>query len=205
MYIKEEVSNTLIIEKSRFIAYLKPCFSEQEYKDLLKEIRKHHHDANHVCSAFISDMIKRSSDDGEPSGTAGVPILSVLEKNNINHTACYVVRYFGGIKLGAGGLIRAYGQSCSDALNIAKLVEDVEYNEYSLVLTYELANKVNHVLEKETFNLNREYGENVKYTYLSNDDKLIEKIAEITSGIKPIYIGNKTVQKDIIKSWIYYR
>lgn len=197
MYIKEGVNNTLVIEKSRFIAYLKPCFSEEEYKEFLKEIKKAHYDATHVCSAFINDNVKRSSDDGEPSGTAGVPILSVLEKNNINHIAALVVRYFGGIKLGAGGLIRAYGSAVSEALKIAKLVEDVEYSKFELTLPYDLANKVNHLIEKEGININKEYDEEVKYTYLSNDEKLIEKIAELTSGIKPILIGKEVVQKDV--------
>lgn len=197
MYIKEEVNNTQIVEKSRFIAYLRPCFSEDEYKDFLKEIKKKHYDATHVCSGFINDSIKRSSDDGEPSGTAGVPILSVLEKNNLNHTAALVVRYFGGIKLGAGGLIRAYGSAVSNALSIAKLVEDVEYPKYELVLSYDLANKVNHLLDKEGINVIKEYGENVKFTYLSDNEKLIDKIAEITSGIKPNYIGKEVIQKDV--------
>lgn len=197
MYIKESVNHTLIIEKSRFIAYLMPCFSEDEYKEFLKSIKKKHYDADHVCSAFINDNVKRSSDDGEPSGTAGVPILSVLEKNNLNHIAALVVRYFGGIKLGAGGLIRAYGQAVSDALSIAHFVEDVEYQKYELTLTYDLANKVNRLIEKEALNINKEYEENVKYTYLSNDERLIEKIAEVTSGIKPILIGKEVIQKDV--------
>lgn len=197
MHIKEEVNNTLIIEKSRFIAYLRPCFNEEEYKEFLKEIKKKHYDASHVCSGFISDNIKRSSDDGEPAGTAGVPILNVLEKSNLNNTACLVVRYFGGIKLGAGGLIRAYGSAVSDALKIAKLVEDVTYPKYELSLSYDLANKVDYLINKEAIHINKEYDEKVKYTYLSNNDSLIDKIAEITSGIKPICVGKETVQKDV--------
>lgn len=197
MYIKEASFNTIIIEKSKFIAYLKPCFSDEEYKNYIKEIKKKHYDANHVCSGFINDNIKRSSDDGEPSGTAGVPILSTLEKSNINHTAAFVVRYFGGIKLGAGGLIRAYTQAVSDAIKVSHFVNDIEYNKYELILNYELANKVNYLLEKETINLNTKYDENVTFTYLSNDDNLINKIMEITSGIKPVFIQKEVIQKDV--------
>lgn len=197
MYIKEEVNSTLIIEKSRFIAYLKPCFSEDEYKDYLKEIRKKHYDADHVCSAFISNNIKRSSDDGEPSGTAGVPILSVLEKHELNNTAALVVRYFGGIKLGAGGLVRAYGTSVSEALNIAHLVKDVEYNKYELTLPYDLANKLQYLLNNKTLNLQTKYDEQVTFTYLSNDEKLIDNIMEVTSGIKPTLLGKELVQVDV--------
>lgn len=197
MYIKESVNNTFIIEKSRFIAYLKPCFSEDEYKEFLKDIRKAHYDADHVCSGFIHENIKRSSDDGEPSGTAGVPILSVLEKNNLDHTACLVVRYFGGIKLGAGGLIRAYGTAVSEALKLAKLVEDVSLPQYELTLSYDVANKVDYLINKEAINIEKEYGEYVKYTYLSDNQKLIDKIAEVTSGIKPVYIKDVVIQKDV--------
>ena len=107
MYPKEESTYTQTIEKSKFIAYLKPCFSEDEYKEYLKTIKKKHYDASHVCSAFLSDSIERSNDDGEPSGTAGVPMMNALKKNGINNAVALVVRYFGGIKLGAGGLIRA--------------------------------------------------------------------------------------------------
>lgn len=197
MYIREQITNTIIIEKSKFIAYLKPCFNEDEYKDFLKEIKKKHYDSDHVCSGFISKNIKRSSDDGEPSGTAGIPILSTLEKKNLDNTAALVVRYFGGIKLGAGGLVRAYGEAVSEALKNAKYVEDVVFNKYELTLSYDLANKLTHILEKETTNLNIKYDEKVIFTYLSNDERLIEKIKEITSGLVPILIGKETVQKDV--------
>lgn len=197
MYIKEETVFTQTIEKSRFIAYLKPCFSLEEYKEYLKTIKKKHYDANHVCSGFISDNIKRSNDDGEPSSTAGVPILSVLEKNNINHTAALVVRYFGGIKLGAGGLIRAYGSTVSECIKQAHFVEDEEYQQYELKLSYDLANKVNYLLTKETINLEIEYGEDVLFKYLSNDLKLIDKITEVTSGIKPLPTNKVMIQKDV--------
>lgn len=200
MYIKEETTATIIIEKSKFIAYLKPCFSEQEYKDYLKEIKKKYYDCSHVCSGFIANNIKRSSDDGEPSGTAGVPILSVLEKNNLNNTVCLVVRYFGGIKLGAGGLIRAYSQAVSLALSSAKLVEDVSYNKYEIKLPYDIANKLEYLLNNNAVNLKTSYDETVTFTYLSNDEKLIDKIKEITSGIGPSLIGTEVIQKDIINS-----
>lgn len=197
MYPKQEAINTIIIEKSKFITYIKPCFSEDEYKDYLKQIKKKHYDATHVCSAFIGTNVKRSTDDGEPSGTAGIPIVSALEKANMINTCCLVVRYFGGIKLGTGGLIRAYSSSCSEALKVATIVEDVEFNKYELKLSYELANKIDYILNKEAINLNKEYDADVTFTYLSNDEKLIDKIKEITSGIKPSYIGKEVIQKEV--------
>lgn len=197
MYIKESLTNTIVIEKSKFITYLYPISFEDEYKTILKEIRKKHYDADHVCSAFILKNTRKSSDDGEPSGTAGVPILSTLQKNDLENIAAFVVRYFGGIKLGAGGLIRAYGTSVSEALHKASFITLEEYNKYELILDYDLANKVNNLLNKKTINLKVDYDTKVKYTYLSNDEELINSIAEITSGIKPTYIGKETIQKDV--------
>ena len=197
MYIKEEIDNTIVIEKSRFIAYLKPVFNEDDYKEYLKEIRKKHYDATHVCSGLICGNIKRSSDDGEPSGTAGVPILNVLEKKGLNNTCALVVRYFGGIKLGAGGLIRAYGNAVSEALAKGILVEDISYPKYELVVSYEVANKLDNLLLKNTLLLNKDYDENVRITFVLKDEKIIDKIIEITKGQKPIMIGEEIIQKVI--------
>ena len=197
MYIKEEIDNTIVIEKSRFIAYLKPVFNEDDYKEYLKEIRKKHYDATHVCSGLICGNIKRSSDDGEPSGTSGVPILNVLEKKGLNNTCALVVRYFGGIKLGAGGLIRAYGNAVSEALAKGILVEDISYPKYELVVSYEVANKLDNLLLKNTLLLNKDYDENVRITFVLKDEKIIDKIIEITKGQKPIMIGEEIIQKVI--------
>jgi len=197
MYPRSEIEHTKIIEKSRFIAYLLPCFSEEEYKETLKLIKKKYYDASHVCSAFICDNIKRSSDDGEPSGTAGVPILSTLEKNNCNQCAAYVVRYFGGIKLGTGGLVRAYGSVVSEAIEKGPFVQEVELPYYELTLSYELANKVDYLLTKESFHLEKEYETEVTFKYLSDNSQLVLKIQEICGGITPKCCGTKTIQKDI--------
>lgn len=197
MRVKEEVINTIVIEKSRFICYIKSVFSEEEYKEYLKEIKKKHYDSSHVCSALLLDNIKRSNDDGEPSGTAGAPILSVLEKNNLNNTCAIVVRYFSGIKLGTGGLIRAYGAAVTEALNRAFKVEDVEYNTYTLTLSYELANKVDNFINQNTKVINKTYELDITYTFLTNDLKIIDKISEYTKGINPFYI-KKTIIEEMI-------
>ena len=90
MYLKQEVVNTIVIEKSKFICYIKHIKTEQDFKDYLSAIKKKHYDASHACSGFVANNIKRSSDDGEPSGTAGAPILNVLEKNNLNYHLIYL-------------------------------------------------------------------------------------------------------------------
>lgn len=197
MYIKDEVSSTLIIEKSRFIAYIKPVFNEDEYKEYLKEIRKKYYDASHVVSAFISNNIKRSSDDGEPSGTGGIPVLNILEKNNLNNTCCFVVRYFGGIKLGVGGLSRAYSNAALEALKKAIIVEDYIYPKYELISDYEVANKLDNLLINNTYLLNKDYDVNVKITFVLKNENILDKIKEITKGKSPTLIGEEVIQKVI--------
>ena len=194
MYIKEECTNTIVIEKSRFITYLEYCENEEQYKEYLKTIKKKHYDATHVCSAFLGKDTRRSSDDGEPSGTAGVPMLSCLDKHGMENTAAFVVRYFGGIKLGAGGLIRAYSSSVSEAIKQADLVEDKIFNQYTITLNYETANRIDYLLNKECEEVETEYSENVKYTFLTNDEKVLNRIEELTSGQKALFIATKAIQ-----------
>ena len=194
MYIKEECTNTIVIEKSRFITYLEYCENEEQYKEYLKTIKKRHYDATHVCSAFLGKDTRRSSDDGEPSGTAGVPMLSCLDKHGMENTAAFVVRYFGGIKLGAGGLIRAYSSSVSEAIKQADLVEDRIFNQYTITLNYETANRIDYLLNKECEEVETEYSENVKYTFLTNDEKVLKRIEELTSGQKALFIATKAIQ-----------
>lgn len=194
MYIKEECTNTIVIEKSRFITYLEYCENEEQYKEYLKTIKKKHYDATHVCSAFLGKDTRRSSDDGEPSGTAGVPMLSCLDKLGMENTAAFVVRYFGGIKLGAGGLIRAYSSSVSEAIKQADLVEDRMFNKYTITLNYETANRIDYLLNKECEEVETEYSENVKYTFLTNDEKVLNRIEELTSGQKALFIATKAIQ-----------
>ncbi len=195
MYPKQETTNTLIIEKSRFICYLKQVKSEQEYRDYLALIRKKYYDATHVCSAFICHNVKRSSDDGEPSGTAGAPILNVLEKNGLDETCALVVRYFGGIKLGAGGLIRAYSSSVSECLKITTLCEDLIYHRYELKLDYETANRIDHYLRNNALALTVDYDTDVTFRFALDDEKKIEKIKEFTKGLVPENIGEESIQK----------
>lgn len=146
------------IKKSKFICHVKRVFSEEEARDFINAIKKEHYKATHNCSAFIigeQSDIKRTSDDGEPSGTAGVPMLGVLENHRITNSCVVVTRYFGGIKLGAGGLIRAYAGSVAQAVREIGLVEIKEQVVLGITLSYsqyqEFANflKDNKLVEQD--------------------------------------------------------
>lgn len=137
--IKEDGIVEEEIKKSRFICFMKRVTTEEEAREFINGIKKEHYKANHNCSAFIlgeNMEIKRSSDDGEPSGTAGVPMLTVLENHELTNVAAVVTRYFGGIKLGAGGLIRAYAGAVSKAVKEIGVVEVKEQKGISITLSY---------------------------------------------------------------------
>lgn len=141
------------IKKSRFLCHLKRVTSEEEAKAFIQGIKKEHWKANHNCSAYLigeHSEIQRSSDDGEPSGTAGVPMLEVLKKNDLINVCVVVTRYFGGIKLGAGGLIRAYSHAVSHGLQAVGLVMGKLQQEISLDLDYSLLGKLQNSLSETT-------------------------------------------------------
>ena len=137
--IKEDGQVQEEIKKSRFICHVKRVYSEEEARAFIATIKKEHYKATHNCSAFIigeRNEIKRTSDDGEPSGTAGVPMLGVLENHNLTNVCVVVTRYFGGIKLGAGGLIRAYAGSVALAVKEIGIVEVKEQAGIQIQMTY---------------------------------------------------------------------
>lgn len=124
--MKGYCEHEIVIQKSRFIAYVNRAVTEDEAQQFIQEIKKKNWDATHNCSAYMigeNNHIQKANDDGEPSGTAGIPILEVIKKRNLKDTVVVVTRYFGGIKLGAGGLIRAYGRSTTEGINAASVVE----------------------------------------------------------------------------------
>ena len=137
--IKEDGQVQEEIKKSRFICHAKRVYSEEEARDFITAIKKEHYKATHNCSAFIigeRSEIKRTSDDGEPSGTAGIPMLGVLENHNLTNVCVVVTRYFGGIKLGAGGLIRAYASSVALAVKEIGIIETKEQAGIAIQLSY---------------------------------------------------------------------
>ena len=189
--VENEVINEIIIEKSRFITYLKRVDSIDEANEYLNSIKKKHYDATHHCLALIIDDMARSTDNGEPSGTAGVPILEVLKKNNITNTICVVVRYFGGIKLGAGGLVRAYSSSASEALKKASFLTKKEFKRYELIIDYPTYNQIIYLLKDKI--VKNDFTHNITLLIDIDDDKILEKIKDISLGNASIkYISNIT-------------
>lgn len=198
MRIKTETINEIEINKSRFICYLSRVNNETEAKTYIKKIKKLHPKANHHCQAFIIDQdLQRSNDDHEPSGTAGLPMLQVLRQNKMEYICAVVVRYFGGILLGSGGLIRAYSKSVSATLEKAIIYKTIIYQRYKLTIDYSLTNTIEFLL-KDTIIEEKEYLDMVNYQFCTIDKALYAKINEITCGkYQPILIGDVEIEKII--------
>lgn len=161
--ISNSVSNEIIVNKSRFISFLFRVDSLDEIKGYIDELSIKYKDSTHICYAYILDNVKRFNDDGEPGGTAGMPILVVLESNGLNHILCCVVRYFGGIKLGAGGLVRAYSNSCSEIVLKGSIVNLISGKLCSITFNYDDTKIIDNILKDMV--VSKEYNSNVSYTF----------------------------------------
>ncbi|WP_311163965.1 YigZ family protein [Streptococcus cristatus] len=177
------------IKKSRFIYHAKRVYSEEEARDFIAAIKKEHYKATHNCSAFIvgeKSEIKRTSDDGEPSGTAGVPMLGVMENHQLTNVCFVVTRYFGGIKLGAGGLIRAYAGSVALAIKEIGLIEIKEQAGLRLKMSYsQYQNFDNFLKAEDLIEFDTEFTDLVATTiYIDKQEKetLEQKLVEFFNG-----------------------
>lgn len=147
--IQHDAETEIVIQKSRFICRAKQVKTEEEATTFLQQIQKKHWDATHNCFAYqITDMIQKASDDGEPSGTAGRPILNVIQKNELLYTIVIITRYFGGIKLGGGGLIRAYSQGAAEVIQRAGIAKMVLHQQLLLTFDFTHLSKMEHELRR---------------------------------------------------------
>lgn len=172
--IAKDAKNEIVIEKSRFICTLKKVRTEAEAQEFVKGVKKEYWDATHNCSAYLlNEQVQRSSDDGEPSGTAGIPMLEVLRKNNVQGVAAVVTRYFGGVKLGAGGLVRAYTNSVAEAVKKAGKAQRVELGVYVLAVSPNDAGKILNILYADGHYAIKQvaYEERTKITFLIRRDE----------------------------------
>lgn len=189
--IVKDFRQEIVIEKSRFICTLKKVNSEAEAQEFIKAIKKEFWDATHNCSAYIVDeMAQRSSDDGEPSGTAGLPMLEVLRKNKLTNTAAVVTRYFGGIKLGAGGLVRAYTNSVAEAVRATGIAQKVLVSRFSFRYDLNDVGKILNILyQQQLFEIaDVEYGLQAKVILKMKDSDKETAEAWLTESL------NKVVQ-----------
>lgn len=175
--IESNVKSEYIINKSKFITFLFKVNNLEEINIHLNNVKKEYKGATHYCYAYILDNVMRFNDDGEPNGTAGMPILNVLENNDLNFILCIVVRYFGGIKLGAGGLVRAYTNSVTEALNKINIVELVNGYKIKISFNYDLVKKIDNLI-KDYEIINKEFKELVSYELLV-DDLLLNELKNI--------------------------
>ncbi|KRM13607.1 YigZ family protein [Paucilactobacillus suebicus] len=174
-----------IIKKSKFICSLARIHSEEDAKSFIEKVASNNPKANHNCFAYMlgdHDEIQRESDNGEPSGTAGVPILQALQHIGIHDVVAVVTRYFGGIKLGAGGLIRAYSGSTSNAIHEIGLIERVLQDTLQVEVSYSLHDQLLYFLQQQNISVgDQQYGVNVNITIFVNHEKLSEVINDLTN------------------------
>ena len=192
--IARAVESEINVKKSQFICHLFPTKTKKESKEIILKVNEQYSDATHNCTAYIVTDGEGFDDDGEPGGTAGKPMINVLRKNELHNVTAIVTRYFGGIKLGAGGLVRAYSKSVLEAINEAEILEVELYDVYTLVFEYGDIKLVDG--EVRTNNLEvieKDYSDKVSYEVVSKDFRDIEKIFEKYSGKIMVNFKDKEV------------
>lgn len=192
--VAEYTRHTLVIKKSEFVCHLIPCSQVEQAKSLIEQYSDPQ--ATHNCVAYIIGPHERAYDDGEPSGTAGMPMLNVLKMQGLSNIIAIVTRYFGGIKLGAGGLTRAYSQSVSQALKEAQIVEKEPVDLYEITLDYTYTRKFEHLLKVHHIKcIDIKYHDLVSYQCYIRQIEFIDQIQELTNNnfeahkISTDYIG----------------
>lgn len=184
-----EAETEYIIKKSRFLVHLKEVTTEAEVNAFLEGLRKQYWDASHNCYAYqlgLGGRIQKSSDDGEPSGTAGRPMLEVLKKNEITNTVAVITRYFGGVKLGASGLIRAYSHGVSLGLETAKIADYLPYTIYTLSFDYSFVSTLERLIPAQEAQITeRTFTDKVAFNCQVPEEKgtsFLEAITNATNG-----------------------
>ena len=187
-----------IVEKSTFIGYAKPIKTEEEAIEFINEIKKKHKDATHNVWAYTigeNMNIQRYSDDGEPQGTAGIPTLEVIKKEDLRDVVVVVTRYFGGIKLGAGGLVRAYTKGAKVGIEAGIVIEKVKYSEVKIKIEYTQLGRIQNEIMNLGFKVKDTiYSEDVELiVYVRNEEaeSLMDRIIDITSGTADVSLGEE--------------
>ncbi len=187
--VKMAGSHEILIQKSRFITYVDRAESEEEAQAFIQSIKKKHYDATHNCSAYMigdNDEIQKANDDGEPGGTAGVPMLEVLKKRELKNTVVVVTRYFGGIKLGAGGLIRAYSSATSEGIDAVGVVKRTLMQVVYATYDYTHHGKIENAIQTSPYKQKEaNYLEQVEmgiYVESGKKEEFVEWMTNLTNG-----------------------
>ncbi len=187
--LRRAASDEFIVNKSRFIGYASPVKTEEEALAYLQSVRQKHKDASHHCYAYVIGRnagVMRYSDDGEPGGTAGLPMMEVLKARGVVNCCCVVTRYFGGVLLGAGGLVRAYTQGAAIALNAAQVVAMEPTQRYLCEVSYSLWDRVRHALNALPVQLvSSEFTTAVTFSLLVRErdaEALLAELTRLTDG-----------------------
>ncbi len=199
--IEKQATSELIVKKSKFIANIFYVSTIEEAEDILEQIRKKYHDARHNCYAYRvlsgENVIDRSSDDGEPSGTAGAPMLNILKKENLCNILVIVTRYFGGILLGTGGLVRAYSQSMQDVIEKSNIILKKEGYVAIIEVEYKELEKLRYFCKKKEIKIiNIDYLENVsvKIEFKKGEKEIFENKEKLNFD----YLNYKIIQEKFI-------
>ncbi|QRG86689.1 YigZ family protein [Bulleidia sp. zg-1006] len=182
MQVKGRSEYEEIIKKSRFIAIVQRIYSLADAQEKISALRKEYPEATHVCYAYKVGQRMKSSDDHEPSGTAGIPILEALRYANLENTLVCVIRYFGGVKLGTGGLIRAYSSTASMALEKAPKTNLIPYYHFSIQYPYELSNRLEPWLYQNKTNPEFQYAEQVYCEFDYPKEDISREIQDLSKG-----------------------
>ncbi len=178
--IKQDKIEETIIKKSKFISYVFYITSNQEAEEKIKKIKEKYKDATHCCYAYIVDNYEKMSDDGEPGGTAGLPMLALLKKKELTNILGVIVRYFGGIKLGANGLVRAYVSSLNESL-IDNITEIIHGYHVIIQFDYSKEKEINYILKNTIIN-NKKYEDNITYD-IDIDQVTLDKLKGLSIEI----------------------
>ena len=192
--IAKAVESEINVKKSQFICHLFPTKTKKESKEIILKVNEQYSDATHNCTAYIVSDGEGFDDDGEPGGTAGKPMINVLRKNELHNVTAVVTRYFGGIKLGAGGLVRAYSKSVLEAINEAEILEVELYDVYKLIFEYSDIKLADGEVRNNNLDvIAKDYSDKVIYEVVSKDFRDIEKIFEKYNGKIIVEFKNKEV------------
>lgn len=196
--IEKAVQSEINIKKSQFICSLFPTKSKKESKEIIQKLNQQYHDATHNCTAYITNDGEGYDDNGEPGGTAGKPMINALRKNDLHNVTAVVTRYFGGIKLGAGGLVRAYSKSVLEAIEASEIIEVEYYDVYNITFDYsDLKDIEREIRNSKLTIIQKDFSEKISYDLVSKNNRNIKEIFEKFHNKIKVNFKNKQVLKKI--------